>query len=250
MRAEEVTELLLAVREGRMGIEDAFVTLRDLPYSDLGFARVDTHRELRQRLPEAIFAQGKTPEQVVEIAARLSSTSSGAVLATRVGGDHAQALLREFGDARYVPEARLVVVRSDPVGHLEGLVTVVAAGTSDIPVAEEAAVTAEALGAKVDRITDVGTAGLHRLLGSVERLHEADVLIVVAGMEGALASIVGGIVATPVIAVPTSVGYGASFEGLAALLAMLNSCAAGITVTNIDNGFGAAVAAIRNLNRP
>jgi pyridinium-3,5-biscarboxylic acid mononucleotide synthase len=250
MRAEEVTELLLAVREGRIGIEDAMVTLRDLPYADLGFARVDTHRELRQRLPEAIFAEGKTPEQIVEIAARLSSSSSGAVLATRVSDDHAEALLSEFPNARYVPEAHLVVVRSDPTGHVEGLVAVVAAGTSDLPVAEEAAVTAEALGAKVDRITDVGVAGLHRLLGSVERLHQADVLIVIAGMEGALPSIVGGIVATPVIAVPTSVGYGASFDGLAALLAMLNSCAAGITVTNIDNGFGAAVAAIRNLNRP
>ena len=250
MRAEEVTELLLAVREGRIGIEDALRTLRDLPYVDLGFARVDTHRELRQKLPEAIFAEGKTPEQVVEIAKRLVSSSTGAVLATRADAGNARALLHQFPDARYAPEARLVVVRPDPVGHVEGLVTVVAAGTSDLPIAEEAAVTAEALGVKVDRITDVGVAGLHRLLGSVERLHQADVLIVVAGMEGALPSIVGGIVATPVIAVPTSVGYGASFEGLAALLAMLNSCAAGITVTNIDNGFGAAVAAIRNLNRP
>ena len=245
-----MTELLLAVREGRIGIEDALRTLRDLPYVDLGFARLDTHREFRQRLPEAIFAEQKTPGQVVEIAQRLVSSSSGAVLATRVEDAHADGLLQQFPDARYTPEARLVVIRPDPVGHVEGLVTVVAAGTSDLPIAEEAAVTAEALGAKVDRLTDVGIAGLHRLLGSVERLHQADALIVVAGMEGALPSIVGGIVATPVIAVPTSVGYGASFEGLAALLAMLNSCAAGISVVNIDNGFGAAVAAIRNLSRP
>lgn len=249
MRANEVEELLLAVRDGEMTVDSALAALRDLPFSDLGFARVDTHRELRQGLPEAIYAEGKTPEQVVAIAAELMGSTTGPVLATRASEEQARLLLERFPQAVHHPIARLVIVRAEPALHVEGLVAVVTAGTSDLPVAEEAAITAESLGAKVERLTDVGVAGLHRLLAVRDRLDAADVIVVVAGMEGALPSIVGGITSAPVVAVPTSVGYGSSFEGLAALLAMLNSCAAGVAVTNIDNGFGAAVFALRLLNK-
>jgi pyridinium-3,5-biscarboxylic acid mononucleotide synthase len=248
MRANEVEELLLSVRDGDMTVESALRALRDLPYSDMGFARLDTHREFRQGLPEAIYSEGKTADQVVAIAQRLIETTTGPVLATRIDEAKASALLARFPEAVHHTSARLVVVRNEPA-HVEGLAAVVSAGTSDLPVADEAAYTAEALGAKVERIHDVGVAGLHRLLAVRDRVEAADVVIVVAGMEGALPSIVGGITAAPVVAVPTSVGYGSSFEGLAALLTMLNSCAAGITVTNIDNGFGAAVFALRVLGR-
>jgi NCAIR mutase (PurE)-related protein len=247
MRPEEVKDLLRGVAEGATRTEDALRALERLPVQDLGFATLDTHRELRQGLPEAIYAEGKTPEQVVEIAARLLETTTGPVLATRVPDDAAQALIERFPEARHHESARLVVLRRENAGVELGTVAVVAAGTSDLPVADEAACTADAVGAAVQRINDVGVAGLHRLLAVEDRLREADVVIVVAGMEGALASLVGGITPAPVIAVPTSVGYGASFEGLAALLAMLNSCAAGVVVTNIDNGFGAAAFALRLL---
>lgn len=247
MRANEIEELLLAVRDGDITVDSALNALRDLPYSDLGFARLDTHRELRQGLPEAIYAEGKTTEQVLAIADRLLTTTTGPVLATRTSDEQARLLVDRFPEAVHHSSARLVVVRSEPTRHVEGSVVVVAAGTSDLPVADEAAFTAEALGAKVERLNDVGVAGLHRLMAVRPALEAADVVIVVAGMEGALPSIVGGITGAPVVAVPTSVGYGSSFEGLAALLTMLNSCSAGVTVTNIDNGFGAGVFALRLL---
>ena len=247
MRPDEVKDLLRGVAEGATRTEDALRALERLPVQDLGFATLDTHRELRQGLPEAIYAEGKTPEQVVEIAARLLETTTGPVLATRVPDETAQALIARFPEARHHELARLVVLRREKADVELGTVAVVAAGTSDLPVADEAAGTADAVGAAVQRINDVGVAGLHRLLAVEDRLREVDVVIVVAGMEGALASLVGGITPAPVIAVPTSVGYGASFEGLAALLAMLNSCAAGVVVTNIDNGFGAAAFALRLL---
>ncbi len=247
MRPEEVKALLSDMKSGSTTVEDALRALSRSPVEDLGFAQLDTHRELRQGIPEAIYAEGKTTEQVVSIAHRLAAATTSPVIATRVTDDTATALLAEFAGAQHHPIARLVVVRTATVDTTLGTVTVVSAGTSDLPVAEEAALTATTLGATVERINDVGVAGVHRLLAVQDRLHDSDVVIVVAGMEGALASLVGGVTAAPVVAVPTSVGYGASFEGLAALLAMLNSCAAGVAVMNIDNGFGAAVFAIRLL---
>jgi NCAIR mutase (PurE)-related protein len=246
MRPEEVKQLLTRMKEGNTTVEQALKQLRTLPFEDLGFARLDTHRELRQGLPEAVYAEGKTAEHVVAIAARLLSSTTSPVLVTRTTPESAAALAAEFPNASINDTARTVVLRS--VAHADvGRVSIVTAGTSDLPVAEEAAVTASAFGAEVDRINDVGIAGLHRVLAVQDLLHSADVVIVVAGMEGALATLVGGITPAPVVAVPTSVGYGASFDGLAALLAMLNSCAAGVVVVNIDNGFGAAVAALRLL---
>jgi NCAIR mutase (PurE)-related protein len=252
MRPEEVKDLLEAMKDGDTSVDETLLALRRSPVEDLGFARVDTHRELRQGLPEAIYAEGKETAEVVTIAARLLEGSSSPILVTRTPDDTAAALIREFPDAEHHARARLVVLggpaRTRALPRL-GVVTIACAGTSDLPVAEEAAITAETFGAEVRRITDVGVAGVHRLLRVQDELHSSDVIIVVAGMEGALASVVGGIASAPVIAVPTSVGYGSSFEGLAALLAMLNSCAAGIVVTNIDNGFGAAVFALRLLHK-
>jgi pyridinium-3,5-biscarboxylic acid mononucleotide synthase len=230
-------------------VHDALLRLQELPVQDMGFARLDTHRELRQGLPEVIYAEGKTPGQVVGIAAKMLETGDAPVLATRVSAETANALLSRFPDATHREAARLVIVRSEPAGAQVGDITVVSAGTSDLPVAEEAIFTAEAFGARVHHVTDAGVAGLHRLLAEQHRLHDSDVVIAVAGMEGALASLVGGISSAPVVAVPTSVGYGAAFEGLAALLAMLNACATGIVVTNIDNGFGAAMFALRLLRK-
>jgi hypothetical protein len=250
MHRDELKALLTGLVEGSTDVDDVVARLQRLPMSDLGFARVDTHRELRQGMPEAIYAEHKTPEQVVAIAAALLDGTSSAVIATRVPEATTRGLLERWPDARHEPEARLVVLRSAPDEHAPpGTVAVVSGGTSDRPVALEAAVTAEAMGVKVERIDDVGVAGLHRVLAQEEVLRSSDVVIVVAGMEGALPSLVGGLVPAPVIAVPTSVGYGASFGGMAALLGMLNSCAAGLVVTNIDNGFGAAMAALRQLNR-
>jgi pyridinium-3,5-biscarboxylic acid mononucleotide synthase len=247
MKPEELKVLLEGVSEGRHTIDEALSELRRLPVEDLGFARLDTHRELRQGIPETIYAEGKTATQVVAIAERLLDSSTGPVLATRVPEETARAVVAAFPSSVHHDVARLIVLRAaDPLPVANGVV-VVSAGTSDQPVAEEAAVTAEALGLPVQRIHDVGVAGVHRVLAVQGDLIDAGVVIVVAGMEGALASLVGGITPAPVVAVPTSVGYGASFEGLAALLAMLNSCAAGVTVTNIDNGFGAAVFAARTL---
>ena len=250
MLPEEVKELLGELESGSLTAEDVLARLRMTPTENLGFAQLDTHRELRQGLPEAIYAEGKTTEQVVLIAERLLATTSSAVLATRCPDETMQALEAKWPDAEITRAARLVSLRpAPPAAQIQGLVTVVCAGTSDLPVAEEAGGVCRALGASVHSITDVGVAGVHRLLAVQDVFAASDVVIVVAGMEGALASLVGGLVAAPVIAVPTSVGYGASFGGLAALLAMLNSCAAGITVTNIDNGFGAAVAALKILRR-
>jgi hypothetical protein len=250
VNAQQLGTLLAEVAAGRLAPDAALDRLRQLPFEDLTFARIDHHRALRQGHPEVVFCEGKTPEQVVAICERLAAMSGG-FLGTRCGEAHAAAVLLAFPDAVWSPVARTVHL---PEGISEappdaGTILVVSAGTSDLPVAEEAAVVAEVFGHRVERLVDVGVAGIHRLLASNERLRQADVIIVVAGMEGALPSVVGGLVPVPVIAVPTSVGYGASFGGLAALLGMLNSCAAGVTVVNIDNGFGAAAAASRICGR-
>lgn len=237
-------DLLSQVQSGQVAVEQAVEVLKTLPFEDLGFARVDHHRALRAGFPEVIFGQGKTAAQITAIAQRLIAGGQRALI-TRLEADKATAVRAGLPALRYYAEARVAVTgppRPGPPPE-QGHILVAAAGTADLPVAEEAAVSAELLGNRAERLYDVGVAGLHRLLGSLDQLRAASVLIVVAGMEGALPSVVGGLVDRPVIAVPTSVGYGASFHGLAALLAMLNSCAAGITVVNINNGFGAAAAA-------
>jgi pyridinium-3,5-biscarboxylic acid mononucleotide synthase len=251
VRAEQLEALLAEVAAGRLAPDTALERLRHLPFEDLAFARIDHHRSLRQGQPEVVFCEGKTAEQVVSICDRLAAMT-GSFLGTRCSEQHAAALRRAFPKAVWTPLARTIHLL--PEGAKEappdaGTILVVSAGTSDLPVAEEAAVVAEVFGHRVERLADVGVAGIHRLFASGARLQVADVIIVVAGMEGALPSVVGGLVAAPVIAVPTSVGYGASFGGLAALLGMLNSCAAGVTVVNIDNGFGAAAAASRICRR-
>jgi NCAIR mutase (PurE)-related protein len=224
-------------------VEHALDTLKTLPFEDLGFARIDHHRALRKGFPEIIFGQGKTARQISEIAQRIVANGQHAMI-TRLDEQKAQEVRVSIPALRYYPDGRIGALGEPPTPPVDqGTILVVAAGTADLPVAEEAVITAELMANKVDRLYDVGVAGLHRLLGSVEKLRAASVVIVVAGMEGALPSVIGGLVDRPVIAVPTSIGYGASFNGLAALLAMLNSCAAGVTVVNIDNGFGAAAAA-------
>jgi pyridinium-3,5-biscarboxylic acid mononucleotide synthase len=233
-----LARLLEDVRAGRVDVEAALERLRRLPYDDLGFAKVDLHRALRGGAPEAVFAQGKTPAQVVAIVERLACHHVN-VLATRADAGVAEAVAAAGLPHRYHPLSRVLVVRPQPVEAV-GLIVVVAAGTADLPVAEEAAVVAEALGNRVERVSDCGVAGLHRLLDQYPLLAEANAIVAVAGMEGALPSVVGGLVDRPVIAVPTSVGYGAAFGGITALLAMLNSCAPGVSVVNIDNGYGAA----------
>ena len=242
MEQQQIRHLLEQVASGTLAPEKALDQLRDLPFENLGFAHVDHHRALRTGFPEVIFGQGKTCEQVLSIAERIAERGSP-VLATRLEASTAQALVERFDQAQYDPLARTVLVATADTPAVEGLVAVVSAGTSDLPVAREAVVTARAMGARVEEIYDVGVAGLHRLLAYREKLHQAQSIVVVAGMEGALASVVGGLVDIPVVAVPTSIGYGASFQGLAALLAMLNSCASGVVVVNIDNGFGAGYAA-------
>ena len=247
MRAEQLEDLLAEVAAGRLSPPAALERLRHLPYEDLDFARIDHHRALRQGQPEVVFCAGKTVEQVVAICDRLAA-ATGSFLGTRCSELQAAAVAERFPRAVWHSLARVIVHTGRdpaPAARRGGGILVVSAGTSDLPVAEEAAVVAEAFGHAVTRLADVGVAGLHRLLSETDRLREASVVIVVAGMEGALPSVVGGLVAVPVIAVPTSVGYGAAFGGLAALLGMLNSCAAGVTVVNIDNGFGAAAAASR-----
>jgi NCAIR mutase (PurE)-related protein len=252
VNAQQLGIILAEVAAGRLAPDAALDRLRRLPFEDLTFARVDHHRALRQGHPEVVYCEGKTPEQVLAICERLAAMSGG-FLGTRCGEAHAAAVRRAFPGAVWSPVARTVHLL--PEGTPEeappeaGTILVVSGGTSDLPVAEEAAVVAEVFGHRVERLVDVGVAGIHRLFASSDRLRQADVIIVVAGMEGALPSVVGGLVAVPVIAVPTSVGYGASFGGLAALLGMLNSCAAGVTVVNIDNGFGAAAAASRICRR-
>jgi NCAIR mutase (PurE)-related protein len=249
MRPEEVERLLTSVRQGDVAVDDAIRALRLTPVDEPDFATLDSHRELRQGLPEVIYAEGKTADQVASIAEQLLHRTTGPVLATRVPEPHLPTLSERFPEARLDEVSRMVVFRAEGGPGLTGTVAVACAGTSDLPVAEEAAVTLEAVGIEPIRVRDVGVAGVHRTLAVQDVLLDADVVIVVAGMEGALASLVGGLTGSPVVAVPTSVGYGASFGGLAALLAMLNSCAAGVAVMNIDNGFGAAMLALRMLRR-
>jgi NCAIR mutase (PurE)-related protein len=238
----EAIELLERFRAGKVGREKVLQAFQAAPVVDLGFAQVDTHRALRRGFPEVIFGAGKTPEQVVGIAAKLLEHERQ-VLVTRVTEEHARAVRKKFKDAVHHQLARCLTIDRQALPKRAGTIAVICAGTSDLPVAEEAAVTADIMGNRVERIADVGVAGVHRLFGQLERIQRANVIIVVAGMEGALPSVVAGLVSKPVIAVPTSVGYGASFGGLAALLGMLNGCASGMTVVNIDNGFGAGYAA-------
>jgi NCAIR mutase (PurE)-related protein len=242
VRPERLRDLLDRLSRGEVTTAEAFEKLKSLPFEDLGFAKVDHHRALRSGVPEVIFGAGKTPGQIIAIARRLAEAGEN-VLITRLEADAAARVREELPALDYRSDARIGFWRRRVGEPRGGLVLVVAAGTADLPVAEEAALTAELLDNPVERLYDVGVAGIHRLLAHHERLRRGRVVIVVAGMEGALPSVVGGLVERPVIAVPTSIGYGASFGGLAALLAMMNSCAAGVTVVNIDNGFGAAVAA-------
>jgi len=242
MTSAELLELLEQLRQGRVEPAEVARRLRGESTVDLGFACVDARRGLRQGFPEVIYAEGKTADQVTRIAEAIWKRE-GRVLVTRLSEEQAARLRRRFRKAAYYPMARCLVLERKPLPKRPGYIAVLCAGTSDLPVAEEAAVTAEAMGNRVERVFDVGVAGLHRLLGKLELIREANVVIVVAGMEGALPSVVAGLVARPVIAVPTSVGYGASFGGVAALLGMLNSCGSGVTVVNIDNGFGAGFAA-------
>ena len=236
MNEEYIRDIINKVKAEEMSEEEAFDALKELPYKEMGFANLDNHRQIRTGFPEVVYCEGKTSEQIRDIFAELAK--HGTVMGTRASKSDFACVKELLPEACYHEMARIIEL---PQGqrHEMGRVAVVSAGTADMPVAEEAAVSAEILGNKVDRIYDVGVAGIHRLLDKLDQIKEADVVIVVAGMEGALASVVGGLVSAPVIAVPTSVGYGSNFEGLSALLSMLNSCANGVAVVNIDNGFGA-----------
>ena len=245
MTADELKRELARYRRGEKSADEFVADLRAAPFEDLGFAKLDHHRELRQNLAEVVYGAGKTADEIVAIVRRLRPLSSRPVLVTRVSAEKAASLAAAVPETRYDAVSRLAVVGEAPAPDGLGEIVVATGGTSDRPVAEEAAQTAEALGNRVRRLEDVGVAGLERLLAHVREIQEASVVIAIAGMEGALATVVGGLTAAPVIAVPTSVGYGAAFDGLAALLAMVNSCAAGVSVVNIDNGFGAAVLASR-----
>ncbi len=246
MDENKLKSLLESVACGQLDPEDAVERLRTLPFEDLGFAKIDHHRSLRKGFPETIFSAGKTPEQVVEIVGRMREHGSN-VLATRCSAEVVRAVLQAYPDAVHHEAARAITIMVNPPEQLAGYIGVVCAGTSDIPVAEEAVVTCESMACTVQRIYDVGVAGIHRVLEQRSVLMNANALVVCAGMEGALASVVSGLVEKPVIAVPTSIGYGASFGGIAALLGMLNTCSPGVAVVNIDNGFGAgAYAAIIN----
>jgi NCAIR mutase (PurE)-related protein len=244
----QLRQLLSAVARRELSTEDALGRLARLPFEDLGFARVDHHRALRTLGPEVVYARGKTPEQAAAIVAALMRQGGAPILVTKAEQAHAEAVRAAVPEVEWHPRSGMLVCRRLPPGDDAGMVLVACAGTSDLPVAEEAWVTAEAFGCRVERLTDVGVAGAHRLFADTERLQAADVLVIVAGMEGALPSLVAGLVRAPVIAVPTSVGYGAAFDGLAALLGMLNSCAVGVAVVNIDNGFGAGAIAARILS--
>jgi NCAIR mutase (PurE)-related protein len=238
----EAIELLEGFRAGKVPREIVLRAFQAAPVADLGFAQADTHRALRKGFPEVIFGAGKTPDQIVQIAGKIYEREQR-ILVTRISGEHARALRRKFKKSVHHEAARCVTIEKTNLHRRPGSIAVLSAGTSDLPVAEEAAVTADIMGNRVERIYDVGVAGLHRLLARMDPIRSANVVIVVAGMEGALPSVVAGLVSRPVIAVPTSVGYGASFGGIAALLGMLNSCGSGVTVVNIDNGFGAGYAA-------
>ena len=238
MDRERIKELLENVKGGKIEVADALRILKSLPYEDLGFAKIDTHRDLRKGFPEVILCKGKTLEQITKIVEGLSS-GSNFIMATKANKEAYEAIRNIRTDAVYYETAGIVLIGQRKGETARKTIIVVSAGTADLPIAEEAAVTAEAMGNTAERLYDVGVAGVHRLLDNKEKLFHANVIVVVAGMEGALASIVGGLVDKPVVAVPTSVGYGASFNGLAALLTMLNCCAPGVVVVNIDNGFGA-----------
>ncbi|MEJ2703136.1 MAG: nickel pincer cofactor biosynthesis protein LarB [Sedimentisphaerales bacterium] len=244
IQPEQIKRLLEQVKSGELQIDQAVEKLRHLPFEDLGFARIDHHRQIRRGFPEVIFCPGKTTEQIIKIFESLAAKGNN-VLATRAQPEVFEALARteKFPTARYDKSARTIVLEQKEPPASMTVLPILTAGTADLPVATEAKVTAEIMGQRTELICDVGVAGLHRLFQHLPKLHEANIIIVVAGMEGALASVVGGLVSCPVIAVPTSVGYGSAFEGLSALLTMLNSCASGITVVNIDNGFSAAVTA-------
>ena len=242
MDAASLRQLLQQVRSGALSPDEAVSRLRHMPFEDLGFAKIDHHRRVRSGMPEVIFSQGKSPAQVAKIFKHMAA-QGGNVLATKASPEHFRAVKKLVRRAEYRELARAIVLKQDTTAHGKGLVVVISAGTSDIPVAEEALVTAETMGNEVAHLYDVGVAGIHRLLAGREILDKARVIIVCAGMEGALPSVVGGLARVPVIAVPTSVGYGASFDGLAALLGMLNSCASNVSVVNIDNGFGAGYVA-------
>jgi NCAIR mutase (PurE)-related protein len=245
MQEEPIRNLLETVRQGEVTVEEALSRLRSLPYEAVGnFAHLDQHRALRCGFPEVVFGQGKTPEQVVQIARRLAERNDR-VMVTRVTPEMYAIVGPQLPEMTYHPAARILWLDRSQEREKNAGIFILSAGTADIPVAEEAAVTADLMGNTIERVYDVGVAGIHRLLNQVERLQKAKVVVVVAGMDGALPSVVGGLVAVPVIAVPTSVGYGASFQGVAALLTMLNSCATGVAVVNIDNGFGAGVLASR-----
>jgi NCAIR mutase (PurE)-related protein len=239
---ESIRKLFQQVRSGKLSPDDAVQRLQHLPFEDLGFAKVDHHRKLRVGMPEVIFGQGKTPSQLADIFARLAK-HGGNVLATRASDKQFAAVHKKLRRAEFHELARCIVLRQDRKKYGKGMISVVSAGTSDIPVAEEAVVTAEIMGNDVEHLYDVGVAGIHRLLAHRNALARSRVVIVCAGMEGALPSVVGGLVGVPVIAVPTSIGYGAAFKGVAALLGMMNSCASNVTVVNIDNGFGAGYVA-------
>jgi NCAIR mutase (PurE)-related protein len=242
MDAKTLKKLFDDVRRGKLSPDDAVQKLRHLPFEDLGFANVDHHRALRAGMPEVVFGPGKTPTQLAEIFVALAKRGNN-VLATRVSPEQARAVRRKLRKAEHHELARALTLTQDDAVRGKGRIAVVSAGTSDIPVAEEALVTAHVMGNEVQHVYDVGVAGIHRLLARRDLLTQARVIIVCAGMEGALPSVVGGLVGVPVIAVPTSVGYGASYQGIAALLGMLNSCASNVTVVNIDNGFGAGYVA-------
>jgi hypothetical protein len=247
MDIAKIKKLLKDIKSGKVSPEEAYIRLKHLPFEDMGFAKLDTHRAIRKGFPEVIYCQGKTIPQIREIFKRLSDNHKN-IMATRADGKIYKAIRSIRPSAKYHETAKIVTIGKGETG--KGKTLVITAGTADIPVAEEAAVTAEFLGNRVSRLYDMGVAGLHRVIGSMEKMSGSDVIIVVAGMEGALASVVGGLTDKPVIAVPTSIGYGASFKGLAALLSMLNSCAPGVAVVNIDNGFGAGcMAAVINRNK-
>jgi pyridinium-3,5-biscarboxylic acid mononucleotide synthase len=242
MDTASLRKLLQEVRSGKVSPDDAVARMRHMPFEDLGFAKIDHHRRVRSGMPEVIFAQGKTPAQVARIFKSMAA-QGGNVLATKATAEHFRAVKKLVRKAEYRELARAIILQQDSANYGKGVVVIISAGTSDIPVAEEALVTAEIMGNEVAHLYDVGVAGIHRLLAGREVFDKARVIIVCAGMEGALPSVVAGLVSVPVIAVPTSVGYGASFGGIAALLGMLNSCATGVSVVNIDNGFGAAAMA-------
>jgi hypothetical protein len=245
MNRESLRQLIQDLYDKKIEPQEAYERLKNLPYEDLGFAQVDHHRSLRNGIPEVIYCEGKTPDQILTLIRKMDQAETD-ILATRLAPDVHQQIQSDLpSQTHYNPEGRTLILQRKPKKKRVGHILVLTAGTSDIPIAEEAVATAGLLGSRVETVYDVGVAGIHRLLDKMDRLREARVIIVVAGMDGALVSVVGGLVECPVIAVPTRVGYGASFEGLAALLTMLNSCAPGVSVVNIENGFGAGCLAHR-----